>query len=123
MIYLIDDDEIQNLINTRVVSIVSDGIEVKAFTSAENALANLKSKQDGLPDMIFLDMNMPKMNGWDFLDAYESEENKVKVYMLSSSINNKDIQKSETYDIVNGFICKPLVVEKLAEILKSEGLA
>jgi len=123
MIYLIDDDEIQNLINTRVISIVSDGIEVKAFTSAENALANLKSKQDGLPDMIFLDMNMPKMNGWDFLDAYESEENKVKVYMLSSSINNKDIQKSETYDIVNGFICKPLVVEKLAEILKSEGLA
>jgi len=123
MIYLIDDDEIQNLINTRVVSIVSDGIEVKAFTSAENALANLKSKQDGLPDMIFLDINMPKMNGWDFLDAYESEENKVKVYMLSSSINNKDIQKSETYDIVNGFICKPLVVEKLAEILKSEGLA
>ncbi len=123
MIYLIDDDEIQNLINTRVISIVSDGIEVKAFTSAENALANLKSKQDGLPDMIFLDINMPKMNGWDFLDAYESEENKVKVYMLSSSINNKDIQKSETYDIVNGFICKPLVVEKLAEILKSEGLA
>ncbi len=123
MIYLIDDDEIQNLINTRVISIVSDGIEVKAFTSAENALANLKSKQDGLPDMIFLDINMPKMNGWDFLDAYESEENKVKVYMLSSSINNKDIQKSETYDIVNGFICIPLVVEKLAEILKSEGLA
>lgn len=123
MIYLIDDDEIQNLINTRVISVVSDGIEVKAFTSAENALANLKSKQDGLPDMIFLDINMPKMNGWDFLDAYESEENKVKVYMLSSSINNKDIQKSETYDIVNGFICKPLVVEKLAEILKSEGLA
>ena len=123
MIYLIDDDEIQNLINTRVISIVSEGIEVKAFTSAEIALSDLKGKQDGLPDMIFLDINMPKMNGWDFLDAYQNEENQVKVYMLSSSINNKDIQKSETYEIVNGFICKPLVVEKLSEILKSEGLA
>lgn len=122
MIYLIDDDEIQNLINTRVISIVSDAIEVKAFTSAEIALAELKEKKEGLPEMIFLDINMPKMNGWGFLDAYQNEENKVKVYMLSSSINNKDIQKSETYDIVNGFICKPLVVEKLAEILKSEGL-
>ena len=49
--------------------------------------------------MIFLDINMPKMNGWDFLDAYIKLENKVRVYMLSSSINSKDIQKSETYDV------------------------
>jgi response regulator of citrate/malate metabolism len=72
--------------------------------------------------MIFLDINMPKMNGWDFLDAYQQVEDKVKVYMLSSSINSKDIQKSETYEVVNGFICKPLVVEKLSEILKEEGM-
>ncbi|MFT5725214.1 MAG: response regulator of citrate/malate metabolism [Bacteroidia bacterium] len=122
MIYLIDDDEIQNLINTRVISIVSDAIEVKAFTSAEIALSNLQDKSEALPQLIFLDINMPKMNGWDFLEKYQKESNKVKVYMLSSSINNKDIQNSETYNIVNGFICKPLVVEKLAEILKSEGL-
>lgn len=122
MIYLIDDDEIQNLINTKVISIVAEGIQVKAFTSAETALSALKEKVDGLPDMIFLDINMPKMNGWDFLDAYQQVEDKVKVYMLSSSINSKDIQKSETYEVVNGFICKPLVVEKLSEILKEEGM-
>lgn len=123
MIYLIDDDEIQNLINTKVISIVAEGIQVKAFTSAETALNALKEKVDGLPNMIFLDINMPKMNGWDFLDAYQQVEDKVKVYMLSSSINSKDIQKSETYEVVNGFICKPLVVEKLSEILKEEGMA
>jgi response regulator of citrate/malate metabolism len=123
MIYLIDDDEIQNLINTRVISIVADHVKVKAFTSAENALSDLKENAGDMPEMIFLDINMPKMNGWDFLEAYQTLENKVKVYMLSSSINNKDIQKSETYEVVNGFICKPLVVEKLSEILQTEGLA
>ena len=122
MIYLIDDDEIQNLINTRVISIAADHIAVKAFTSAESALSELKENTGTTPKMIFLDINMPKMNGWDFLEVYMQLENKVKVYMLSSSINNKDIQKSETYDVVNGFICKPLVVERLSEILKTEGL-
>ncbi|MFT5513070.1 MAG: response regulator of citrate/malate metabolism [Bacteroidia bacterium] len=122
MIYLIDDDEIQNLINTRVIGIAAENIVVKAFTSAENALSDLIANAATLPDIIFLDINMPKMNGWDFLDAYVKLENKVKVYMLSSSINNKDIQKSEKYDVVNGFICKPLVVERLSEILQTEGM-
>ena len=122
MIYLIDDDEIQNLINTRVISIVADNIPVQAFTSAESALQKFEDNSEALPEMIFLDINMPKMNGWDFLDAYIKLENKVRVYMLSSSINSKDIQKSETYDVVNGFICKPLVVERLSEILQAEGM-
>ncbi|MCO4819933.1 MAG: response regulator [Bacteroidetes bacterium] len=122
MIYLIDDDEIQNLINTRVISIVADNIPVQAFTSAESALKMLEENSGTQPEMIFLDINMPKMNGWDFLDAYNKFEQKVRVYMLSSSINNKDIQKSETYDIVHGFICKPLVVERLSEILQAEGM-
>jgi two-component SAPR family response regulator len=79
MIYLVDDDEIQNLINTRVISIVSAGIEVKAFTSAESALAKLKSNESEFPQLIFLDINMPKMNGWDFLEEYQKIESKVKV--------------------------------------------
>lgn len=122
MIYLIDDDDIQNLINTRVIGIVDGGIEVISFTSAEEALNDLRDKAD-LPCLIFLDINMPKMNGWDFLDLYQKEDRTVKVYMLSSSINNKDIEKSKQYTVVQGFISKPLVVEKLAEILSAEGVS
>ena len=121
MIHLIDDDDIQNLINTRVIGIVDGGIEVVSFTSAEIALEGLRKKEE-LPRLIFLDINMPKMNGWDFLEVYQKENRTVKVYMLSSSINNKDIEKSKQYSIVQGFISKPLVVEKLAEILANEGV-
>jgi CheY-like chemotaxis protein len=119
MIFLIDDDDIQNLINTRVISLVTADHEVKAFTSAEQALQLLTDEQN-YPDLIFLDINMPKMNGWGFLDAYKEIGSPVKVYMLSSSINNKDIEKSKTYDIVQGFISKPLIVERLSEILQTE---
>ncbi len=123
MIFLIDDDDIQNLINTRVISIVNSDVHVRAFTSAEEALKTLATTSDEPPQLIFLDINMPKMNGWDFLDDYQNNKYPTKVYMLSSSINEKDIKKSETYDSVHGFICKPLVVEKLAEILKKENLS
>ncbi len=121
MIFLIDDDDIQNLINTKVISLVAADREVKAYTSAELAL-NMLSGQDAHPELIFLDINMPKMNGWDFLDAYKEIGSPVKVYMLSSSINNKDIEKSKTYDIVQGFISKPLIVERLTDILQTEGM-
>ncbi|MBO6517961.1 MAG: response regulator [Bacteroidia bacterium] len=120
MIFLIDDDDIQNLINTKVISLVSDQHPVKAFTSAEMALETLSAGEQ--PKLIFLDINMPKMNGWDFLDVYHERNLPIDVYMLSSSINNKDIEKSKTYESVKGFICKPLVVEKLTEILKEENL-
>lgn len=123
MIFLIDDDEIQNLINTRVIGLVSLDFEVRAYTSAEVALKQLAELQsDNAPKLIFLDINMPKMNGWDFLEAYEKENYNVDVYMLSSSINSKDIDKSKTYESVKGFICKPLVVEKLREVLQQEQL-
>lgn len=122
MIYLIDDDDIQNLINTRVISLANDQLHVQSFTSAEQALNNLESLNGaGYPKLIFLDINMPKMNGWDFLEEYEKHQYPVNIYMLSSSINSKDIDKSTTYKSVKGFISKPLVVEKLVQILSDEG--
>ncbi len=116
MIVLIDDDEIQNLINGKVISIVNSSIEVKAFTSAEKAL-NALINSELMPKLLFLDINMPKMNGWDFLDAYSTQEVQVPVYMLSSSINDKDIKRADGYQIVRSFISKPLVMERLHDIL------
>jgi CheY-like chemotaxis protein len=75
--------------------------------------------------MILLDVNMPQMNGWDFLEEYEKLPlqaiAKTKVYIVSSSINNRDIEKSKTYKTVSGFISKPLDTEKMNEILKPQG--
>jgi len=121
MIVLIDDDEIQNLINGKVISIVNASIEVKAFTSAEKAL-NALTTSDLSPKLLFLDINMPKMNGWDFLDAYSKEEVQIPVYMLSSSINDKDIKRAEGYQIVRSFISKPLVMKRLQDILAENNM-
>ncbi|MCB9261722.1 MAG: response regulator [Flavobacteriales bacterium] len=119
MIYLVDDDEIQNLINTRVVGLVSQSVAVRTFSGGEAALKALDT-ETSFPQLIFLDINMPKMNGWGFLDEFTKRDYPISIYMLSSSINSKDIEKSQTYKAVNGFISKPLVAEKLAEILKQE---
>lgn len=116
MIFLIDDDEIQNLINTKVISIVKNDIKVQSFTSAENALNCLMSEQKK-PFLIFLDINMPKMNGWDFLDAYMEKGGSIPIYMLSSSINNKDVDRAKGYSIVKDFICKPLIIDNLRDLL------
>lgn len=120
MIYLIDDDDIQNLINTKVISLVSGNVPVKSFTSAEEGLKSILNDQE--PNVIFLDINMPIMNGWDFLDAYVQNNLEVPVYMLSSSINQKDIDKSQTYEVVKGFISKPLIIERLKSILTENRL-
>ncbi|MFT4521761.1 MAG: response regulator RpfG family c-di-GMP phosphodiesterase [Bacteroidia bacterium] len=121
MIYLIDDDEIQNLINSRIIGLIKADADIKTFTSAEVALRELESLPK-MPDLIFLDINMPKMNGWDFLDAFTEKTLKAPVYLLSSSINKQDFDKSETYEVVNGFISKPLMEEKLSEVLSKQKL-
>jgi DNA-binding NtrC family response regulator len=121
MIVLIDDDEIQNLINSKVISLVNPEIEVKAFTSGEEALSSLRNSEIN-PKLVFLDINMPKMNGWDFLEAYANEKEQAIVYMLTSSINLRDIEKSEKYEIVRSFVSKPLIIDRLRDILAENKL-
>jgi len=74
-----------------------------------------------LPDVIFLDLNMPIMNGWEFLDEFTKLpiKNKPKVYIVSFSIDQQDVQKSQTYDIVKDFIEKPLSYTILTDLFKT----
>lgn len=119
-IALIDDDPIINLIHTKVISKSTDH-QVIVYTNAQTAVeqfcAWLNSSPDLLPDIILLDINMPMMDGWEFLDAFQNipvdARANCKVFMLTSSINNEDIEKSKTYKTVLDFISKPLTPEKL----------
>lgn len=76
---------------------------------------------DNLPEIIFLDINMPILNGWEFLDLLNSHDlNKLpKIYMLTSSISPEDVNKSENHPLVTGYFTKPLSLDKLSELKNS----
>jgi CheY-like chemotaxis protein len=124
---LIDDEEIFNFIQSEVIHLHNHSDEVIMYSSAEEALVYLKEllKQDAaLPDFILLDIRMPNMNGFDFLEELMQFELQVfantKIYLLSSSIDERDIKKSMEYPFVKGFKGKPLSEEIINEINKAE---
>ena len=83
-------------------------------------LAQVAEDKTRFPHLMLIDINMPVLNGWEFLEAYEKlgVPQKVDMYMLSSSVYENDIEKAKTYTKVKGFISKPLSIERLTELLK-----
>ncbi|GGZ26854.1 response regulator [Echinicola pacifica] len=118
-IVLIDDDPINNLINKRLLRKAGICPSIVEFLEAEDALQRIidLDKSDRL--LIFLDINMPVMNGWDFLCQYQEKcpDRNDHILMLSSSIDYNDKKKSMAYQAVRGFIEKPLTSIKLFEVL------
>lgn len=129
-VLLIDDDEPTNFLSQMVVSGANctDGIQVA--TSGEQAIHYLTNS--GVcadekpvyprPDLIFLDINMPAMNGWEFLEKYNTLENdhkgNVVIIMLTTSLNPDDKLRSTDIPHIAGFENKPLTEKKLEEVLK-----
>ena len=121
-IMLVDDDSLDNRFHqiiieemgiTDLIHIAQDGIE---------AINYLKRADSVKPDLIFLDINMPKMNGWEFLEAYkvldEGQKSKIVIMMLTTSLNPWDRTKAEKISAITGFQVKPLSEEMLREILQ-----
>ena len=121
---IIDDDEINNFIAAKLIKKVESNSNVNTCLNGLdgiNYLKDLLEKQNQMPDVIFLDINMPIMNGWDFLEEFENIKlninKEISIYMLSSSVYNDDIKKAETYGTVKMFISKPLTLEKLEHLI------
>lgn len=124
-VYLIDDDEINNFICTNILKKIEFSDDVVAFESGTEALQALKDAaergdEDQIPTVIFLDINMPIMNGWDFLEEYKRIKHLIKqpisLFMLSSSIYQADVERSKQYEEVVDFVTKPLNADILNEI-------
>ena len=125
-ILIIDDDEINNFIAAKLIDKIPPKAKVSTCVNGQEGINFVKNKlnnQEEFPDIIFLDINMPLMNGWEFLEEYEHIKNdikkKVTINMLSSSVYNDDISKAETYATVNKFISKPLTVDKIKDLYES----
>lgn len=111
--YLIDDDDLGIYLTEQLLRAEGFSNTICTFQSAREALEMLvKGKKETVPQVVFLDLNMPLMNGWQFLDALAPYEEKLRgkchIYILTSSLALTDLEKSKRYGLVEGLIHKPL---------------
>jgi CheY-like chemotaxis protein len=126
-ILLVEDEEINNYIATRLIQKALPGAAVTSCLHGKYAidlLTEMKNDPTKLPDIILLDINMPVMNGWEFLDEYNHRnidpQGKSAIFILSSSVFSEDINRARTYSQVKDFIRKPLDVTRIREILNAK---
>ena len=127
-VLLVDDDEINNFISIKLIKKALLNTEIMACLNGKFAIDQLVEIQrkdpDKMPDYILLDINMPIMNGWEFLDEYKrlniDPVGKCKIFIISSSVFSNDINKARSYPLVKDFISKPLNVDKIKELFTVE---
>lgn len=124
-IAVVDDDKIFQFTTLRSIQAVKLSEKILQFGNGEDALVYLRtnaSRSELLPDFIFLDINMPLVDGWMFLEEYAalkpSVEKDISIFMLSSSIDPKDITRARSNPNVSDYITKPVTIERLVELLQ-----
>lgn len=128
---VVDDDKIFQLITNKTLSTITEVDRVQQFYNGEEALIYLQENAglpDKLPDVILLDINMPVVDGWSFLkdyaDIHDQLSKSISIYMVSSSIDPKDIERASSTPMVREYIIKPIAKDKLVEVVRlraSEG--
>jgi CheY-like chemotaxis protein len=130
LILLVDDDDTTNFVNHRTLQRTQAAREVKIFTDGQQALKYMQAANCGpahtgtevCPDLIFLDIKMPVMDGFEFLEAYKQMGlDKVvptKIMMLTSSASFYDLKRLETFEEVKRHFSKPLADQDIKEIIR-----
>ena len=120
---VIDDDLIYSIAIKHIIKrseISSDTLFFKNGLAALDYFKLNLSEKALLPDLILLDLNMPILDGWQFLDKYEplikSLSKEIPVYIVSSSVDEEEYLKAKTFHSVRDFIVKPITVERLQQI-------
>ncbi len=118
LIWFIDDDPINNLLNRSLMEDHFPSVQLTIFQDPQVALNELGIPDKRHPDFIFLDLNMPGFNGWDFMDAFTEKNYNSNVYVLTSSIDPEDRNLAELSKIICGFYSKPLLPEMIQEAIQ-----
>ena len=122
-LFLVDNDDIFCFAAEVLIKSRNLAHEVARFENgheALNALRTLADSPDELPAILLLDLNMPIMSGWEFLDEIKTGPEiftkKIAIYILTSSIAPEDVTKSKDYPFLEGYITKPLTVEDIDRV-------
>lgn len=124
---VIDDDNVNNMVCNAAIKTATGGTLPVCFNNPVEGLNYMEheylSKTQGVPTILFLNLNMPQMNGWEWLYRFEQLPQTIKqhvnIYILSSSVNPEDFKKANDNIYVNGYIFKPLNKEKVLDILET----
>lgn len=116
-IVLIDDDAINNLLNRQFLTFVLPGSNVTTFQDPRTVLRCLEEGKIVRPDLILLDINMPEMDGWEFMHNLQRIDPRTEVMILSSSVHWDDIERAKSFDQVKCYIDKPLTEGKISKYI------
>jgi two-component system chemotaxis response regulator CheY len=126
IIALVGDDSIFQFTATRLLESSKLAQNILHFENGAEALTFLREKalqKELLPDYLFLDINMPFVDGWMFLEDFTTLKSSlakdISIYMVTSSIDQRDLNRAKSFSEVTDFIIKPISLERFQELLKS----
>ncbi|MES2140916.1 MAG: response regulator [Bacteroidota bacterium] len=124
-ICIIDDEEINQFILTTIIKNLNSEIKILSFNNGENALngiAQLIDSKSDMPDIILLDINMPVMGGWQFMDEYVKLhiDKKTAIYIITSSSSPDDKKKAKNYSDIADYLTRPVATSSLKEIIEKD---
>jgi two-component SAPR family response regulator len=125
---IIDDDEFNNKICTVTIEKISSDADIKTFMDPLEGFLHLVTEyakpSSEATAILFLDINMPVMNGWEFLDRFEeldeSLKKRIKIYILSSSVDKRDMERARLNKNVQHYLVKPLTRETIRLVTHSQ---
>jgi CheY-like chemotaxis protein len=121
-VFLVDDDEIINHVHTMVINRIDPSAEITLFKSGLQFMQAIENSSSfTFPEIIFLDIRMPEMSGFDVLDelikSHHTNLANTAIYVLSSTLDERDLSKANSYSIVTKFMSKPLNFEVVSDLL------
>ncbi|WP_103069264.1 response regulator [Aquimarina sediminis] len=123
---IIDDDNIYISLLSKIIELKKLSDSILVFNNGKEALDFFidsipKQNTIDIPQIIFLDINMPVMDGWKFLEEFSKIKNgifeKITLYVVSSSIDSRDIERAKSIDIVTDYLTKPITLKDFERVL------